>query len=37
MGYKQQNLINNKLTIWLLDNSLIITKAFQLFYALCFV
>ena len=37
MGYKQQNLINNKLTIWLLDNSWIITKAFQLFYALCFV
>ena len=37
MGYKQRNLINNKLTIWLLDNSLLITKAFQLFYALCFV
>ena len=37
MGYKQWNLINNRLTIWLWDNSLIITKAFQLFYALCFV
>ena len=37
MGCKQRNLINNKLTIWLLDNSWIITKAFQLFYALCFV